>query len=149
MYSCCFIGHKNCPRTIESILLDTLEMLITERSVTTFYLGTQGSFDQLVYNTLCHLETFHKIKIKVVLAYLNGENDEKYYDMEKTFFPDELTRTPLRFAIRKRNSYMINKSDFVVTFLNNPFSNTYTNIEEAKRKNKVIINLGDYDVKKI
>ena len=149
MYSCCFIGHKNCPKTIEATLLDALEKLITEYSVTTFYVGTQGSFDRLVYNSLCYFETLYKINIKVILAYLNKENGETYYDMKKTFFPDELTNTPPRFAIRKRNSYMINKSDFVVTFLNDSLSNTYTNVEEAKRKNKIIINIGDYDIKKI
>ena len=64
-------------------------------------------------------------------------------------FPDELTKVPLRYAIRRRNSYMIERSDYVVTYLNTPYSNTIANVEEAIRKKKVVINLGDYSIEKI
>ncbi|MBE6781789.1 MAG: hypothetical protein E7540_03610 [Ruminococcaceae bacterium] len=95
------------------------------------------------------LEKKYEIKINVVLAYLNKKTDNPYYDADKTIFPDELTKTPMRYAIRKRNSYMIGKADYIVSYLNTPFSNAYCNIEEAVRKKKYIINIGAFNVESI
>ncbi len=143
--SCCFIGHKDCTGAIRTNLLKTIESLIKEKNVTKFYVGTQGSFDRLVYDVLCDLESIYKIEINVVLAYLNDNCEEKYYDITKSVYPDELTKIPLRFAIRKRNSYMIDKSDYVICYMNDTFSNTFTNVKEAVKKKKQIINLGEYN----
>ena len=149
MYSCCFIGHRDCPNKIKNSLLETLENLIVNKNVKTFYVGTQGKFDQLVYTVLCELEEKYQIQTVVVLAYLSRSVTTEYYDNKKTIFPDELTKTPLRFAIRRRNTVMINNSQYVVTYLNTPFTNTYTNIEEAIKKKKHIINLGEFNIENI
>ena len=148
MHSCTFIGHRNCPREIKELLYNTIKNLIVKKNVTSFYVGTQGAFDKLVYEVLCELEKEHKIKVFVVLAYLERVSKDEYYDVEKTVFPEELANVPLRFAIRRRNSYMINQADYIVTFLNTTFTNTYKNIEEAVKKNKIIINLGSLDITK-
>ena len=145
MLSCCFIGHKDCPGTIKNNLSKTIERLIKEKNVTTFYVGTQGGFDRLVYDVLCDLKSIYKIETYVVLAYLNKNSEEKYYDITKSVYPDELTKTPLRFAIRKRNSYMIDKSDYVICYMNDPFSNTFTNVKESVKKKKKVINLVEYN----
>ncbi|MBE6904555.1 MAG: hypothetical protein E7480_08120 [Ruminococcaceae bacterium] len=142
MQSCSFIGHKNCPKEIKGRLLYEIEKLITNKGVNKFYVGTQGGFDKLVYETLCELEKKYEIDINVVLAYLNRTPSNQYYDLEKTIFPDELTKTPLPYAIRLRNSFMI-------TYLNVPFSNAYKNVEEAIRKKKQVINLGNFDIESI
>ena len=149
MKSCCFIGHKICPAEIKSVLIQTIEMLITKHNVHTFYVGTQGGFDKMVYEVLCECEKRYGIQPIVVLAYLNRKAEMIYYDMQKSIFPDELTKVPIRFAIRRRNTFMIDRSEYVVTYLNTPFTNTFGNVEEAVRKKKQIINLGVYDIGKI
>ena len=142
MRGCCFIGHKDCPFEIKNSLFETVERLIKEKSINTFYVGTQGNFDKLVYEVLCELEKIYKIKICIVLAYLNQNPKEVYYDNSKSIYPDELTKTPIRFAIKKRNSYMIDKSEYVICYMNIPFSNTFNNVQDAIKKKKKIINLG-------
>ena len=134
---------------MKECLFRTIEELILHKYIHLFYVGTQGDFDKLVYEVLCELEKKYKIKIFVVLAYLNKNPNIKNYDIQKTIFPDELAKVPLRFAIRRRNSFMINNSDYIVSYLNTPFSNTYGNIEEAVKKKKQIINLGEFDIKRI
>lgn len=149
MKSCTFIGHKDCPYEIKERLFCTVEDLILDKNVTRFYVGTQGRFDKLVYQVLCELEKRYEIEIFVVLAYLNRTIQDAYYDMEKTIFPEELTSIPLRFSIRRRNSFMIDKAEFVVTYMNTSLSNTYNNVAEAVRKKKRIINLGSFDLDNI
>ncbi len=146
MKSCCFIGHRNCPTEIRASLLAVMEQLIIAQNVDCFYVGTQGRFDRMAYDALCQLEKEHRIQWYVVLAYLNRTADDVYYDSNKTIYPDELTKTPLRFAIRRRNSFMIERSDFMITYLDTPYTNTYRNVEEAIRKKKKVINLGTYEL---
>ncbi|MEE0928706.1 MAG: hypothetical protein UIG59_05910 [Acutalibacteraceae bacterium] len=146
MYGCTFIGHKNCSEEIKTLLVTTIKRLIEEKTVTTFYVGTEGNFDKYVYTVLCQIAKEYDIKIIVVLAYLKPKAEWVYYDQEKTIFPDELTKTPIKFAIKRRNSYMIDKAEYLVTYLNTSTSNTYTNVEEAIKKKKKIINLGHYNI---
>ncbi len=145
MYGCCFIGHKVFSAEIKRPLASILEELIKDKMVTRFYVGTQGKFDQVVYEVLCELEKQYPIQIYVVLAYLNRDLDV-YYDGKKTIYPDELTKTPLRYAIRKRNSFMIDKADYLVSYINTPYTNAYGNVLEAIRKKKKIINLGTFHI---
>lgn len=105
MAVCTFIGHKDCPDKIKSKLRKTIEELIVNENVDTFYVGTHGGFDYFVYETLCDLEAKYNIGINVVLAYLDVK--QTYYDSRKTVFPTILETTPKRYAITKRNYYMI------------------------------------------
>lgn len=146
MNGCCFIGHKNCPDNIKPFVFKTVEDLVLNKEVKRFYVGTQGNFDKIVYEVLIELEKKYSIQLFVVLAYLNNNKQLNYYEDNKTIFPDELTNSPPRFAILKRNNYMINESEYVVCYLNNPFSNSYKNIEYAINRKKTIINLGEYNI---
>lgn len=148
MSGCCFIGHRKCPKEIKTPLLESVKQLIL-RGVVDFYVGTQGEFDRITYDVLCEIKKTYNINIYIVLAYLHRTPKTQYFNMSETIFPDELTTTPIRFAIRRRNSYMIDKSDYVIAYLDSPFSNTIVNIEEALKKKKMIINLGEYNIEKI
>ncbi len=149
MAACAFFGHRNCPDDLRKALFSVIENLIINENVHTFFVGTHGRFDKTAYEVLCSLEEKHSIEIKVVLAYLNQKKNSIYYDLQKTIFPDCISKTPKRFAISKRNHFMLNRVDFIVCFLENPISNTYTYIEKAKKKNIKIINLGSFPLEKI
>ena len=142
MYSCTFIGHRDCSKDIKEKLIFEIKNLIINHNVNIFYVGTQGGFDRLVYECLCELEEKYIIKVVVVLSYLNREDELTYYDTKKTVFPDCLTKTPPRFAISKRNDYMLKNADFLICNLDNQFSNTYELVLKAIKRNKKIINLG-------
>lgn len=148
MRSCTFIGHRECPYSIRTSLRRVVRELVVNKKVETFYVGTQGRFDKLVYEVLQEMEWEFPIKTVVVLAYLSKTGEDTYYDTEKSIFPDELTTVPFRYAVRRRNSYMIDRADFVIAYVNTPFSNAIVNVEEAIRKGKNIINLGEYRLDK-
>lgn len=142
MPSCTFIGHRDCPEKIKSSLRNVIEELIIKENVDTFYVGTQGKFDCFVYEVLCDLEREYNIKVIVVLAYL--ESRETYYDSNKTIFPHILESTPKRYAINKRNQYMIKKSQYIICYVNNTFSNAFAFLDFASKHSLNIINLGEY-----
>ena len=71
MSACTFFGHGDCPETKYSNILHAIQNMIKEKKVTTFYVGTQGNFDSLVYRALCCLRAdYPQIRIYRVLAYL-------------------------------------------------------------------------------
>ena len=142
MYACTFIGHSDCDKSVKEKVIFEIENLIINHNVNVFYVGTQGGFDRLVYECLCELEEKYEIKVVVVLAYLNREDDLTYYDTKKTIFPDCLTKTPPRFAISKRNEYMFKNADYLICYLDKQFSNTYELVLKAVKRKMKIINLG-------
>ena len=107
------------------------------------YCGINNRFldDRHDKNSISRIDIKQFIKALI----LSPTQETKYYDIAKSIYPDELTKMPLRFAIRRRNSYMIDKADYVICYMNNPFSNTFTNVKEAAQKKKQIINLGEYN----
>ncbi len=78
----------------------------------------------------------------MVLAYLDDK--KKYYNQSFTIFPEILDKTPKKYAIIKRNKFMIDKSQFLICYVNNSFTNAYDFLEYAERKGLKIINLGEY-----
>lgn len=72
----------------------------------------------------------------MVLPYLDREYDAGLYD--ETLYPP-LESTPKRFAISKRNEYMINAADCVIAFVVHDFGGAYNSLRYAQRQHKRII----------
>ncbi len=147
MYSCTFIGHSDCDKSIKEKLYPAIEKLICENNVTTFFIGTHGDFDYYAYMVLKELEKIYKIDVLVVLSHLTSVPD--YCKGSKMIFPDEAAKSPYKYAIIKRNGYMIKNSQFMICYINFTFSNTYNFIKLAISKKLHLINLGKLDLNKI
>ena len=109
-----------------------------------FYVGNHGQFDGMVRGIMKELISEGKdVDYSVVLAYIPGQKYEfdlpdQYAD---TIYPDGLENVPQRFAICKRNDWMIDNSDTVICYVVNHFGGAYTYTEKARRKGKRIINI--------
>ena len=115
--TCCFFGHREVTHNIREKLKATIEKLITEDNVTEYYVGHQGQFDNMVYSVLKELKAkFPQIRYTVVLAYMPDKHIKELYG-EDTLFPDGLENVPKRFAISKRNDWMISHSDIAVCYV--------------------------------
>ena len=140
---CTFFGHKDTSQLIKLKLYPVLIDLIENKGVNLFYVGNNGNFDVIVRNTLEKLErNYPHIRYYVVLAYMPNKNDFKNnIDYSKTIYPDGLEKTPLKYAISKRNEWMVNKSDFVVTNVVRNFGGAAKFKRLAERKDKKVINI--------
>lgn len=137
--TCTFFGHHSAPKEIEPTLRATLIDLIENQNVTLFYVGNHGGFDSMVRRTLKSLSNTHNITYYVVLAYMPENPDENHAD---TLLPDDIETVPKRFAITYRNRWMIDRADFVVTYVSNPIASGAAQFKElAERKGKAVINL--------
>ena len=148
---CSFAGHANIygeEEIIKSKLKKEIINLIEKEKVTTFYSGGKGAFDWLCAETLKELKKeYSYIKSYLMLAYMPKEKDSPesilYEEMfDKTVYPN-IENVPRRFAILKRNKCMVDKSDFLISYVKHDLgSGAYKTLEYAeKRKNIKIINI--------
>ena len=143
-----FFGHRHTPSAVRPWVKTLLNELIEKDGADMFYVGNEGSFDWIVYDTLRELKTEYPfIKYKVVLAYLQRrKKDIKAFSPSETIFPEELTKTPLRFAIAKRNCIMLGYADTVVTYVEHPGGGAADFKRLAEDGGKRVINL--YEIMK-
>ncbi|MBQ9964175.1 MAG: hypothetical protein IJP14_03560 [Clostridia bacterium] len=139
MKTCTFFGHADTPSSIIGTLEDTIVELINVHSVTRFYVGNHGNFDTLVAQTLCRLKKqYPHIQYAVVLAYL--PSCALPYP---TVFPEGIESVPPRFAIVRRNEWMLKRSDFVITYVHGTVGGSARFKKLAERQRKTVINLYD------
>lgn len=118
---CTFFGHRDVPAELENKLFYVLKDLIENKGVDMFYVGNHGGFDIMVRKNLRKLsDIYPNIKYYVVLAYMPTKTDG-YEDYSDTIYPDGVENIPPKFAVIKRNEWMIKRSDCVVTYVKNEF----------------------------
>jgi len=143
MSKACFFGHRNINSTITPILRAEIENHIVEKGVNTFYVGVDGKFDTIVAAILRELQKkYSYISIYRILAYLPTDKDE-YRDgqYEKTIYPEGLELVPQRFAIKFRNRWIVEQTDFVIAYVQLDYGGAYEAVKYAERKKKSIINI--------
>ena len=141
MAVCTFFGHRDCPETIKPRLREVLTDLIINQGVDTFYVGNQGQFDGIVRCVLRELaKEYPEIHYAVVLAYLPGKKNQ-YDDFSDTILPEGIEAVHPRYTIEWRNRWMLQRADFVVTYIAHPWGGAAKFAERAKREGKTVINL--------
>ena len=136
MSACTFFGHGDCPETKYSNILQAIQNLITEKNIITFYVGTQGNFDSLVYRALCNLRAdFPQIRIYRVLAYLPKDNSL----ISDSILLEGIELIHPRYAISWRNRWMIEHSDYVIAYITHNYGGAARFVNEAERRGKTII----------
>lgn len=133
-----FCGHRMVSETetVRAKLRAIIEQLI-EEGATEFLLGGYGEFDYLCAHVVYDLkEKYPEIRSILVVPYLNRYQGPNLYD-ESEYPPIE--KTPKRYAILKRNEYMVEKSDVVVSYVQYGFGGAAKTRDYAVRKKKRII----------
>ena len=136
--NCTFFGHKDAPASIKASIEKAIISLI-DVGVKTFYVGNNGNFDYLVQNVLKELSCIYDMSYLIVLSRV----DEVALSGEQaaTLFPEKLDFSIPKFAISKRNEWLIKKCDFAIVYVKNRYSNSYKWLERAQKKGLKIITL--------
>lgn len=133
-----FCGHRDVfdPEAVGARLNETVEELIRE-GADCFYLSGYGQFDALAAAAVRkQKERYLEIRSVLVLPYLDRSFAASDYD--ETVYPP-LENVPKRYAISRRNEYMIDRSDVVIAFVTHNFGGAYNSLYYAQRKQKRII----------
>ena len=143
MQSCTFFGHRECPDSIKPKLKKVMIDLINNHDVDMFYVGNQGQFDTIVRSVLRELKKeCPQINYAVVLAYMPGKKTE-YDDYSDTMLPEGIESVHPRYAISWRNNWMLQQSDYVVTYITHGWGGAAQYADKARRQKKTVINISD------
>ena len=142
--TCAFFGHRSVPPTVETPLRQTIYHLIEQEGVDCFLVGNHGEFDAMVRRLLKSAQKdFPHICYAVVLAYLPTAENELQQGETDTIFPEGLETVPQRYAICKRNRWMLKKADFVVAYAPFSFGGAATYKKLAEKQGKIVFELAE------
>ena len=138
-----FTGHASISfhERVKGIVKEAIRSNILKSSTVTCYLGGYGDFDEISARACKELkDEGFKMELIYVTPYINETKSPARYD--GTIYPP-IENTPPKFAIKKRNEWMISNSDTVIAYVNHNFGGAYNSLQYAKRKKKKIINVCD------
>ncbi len=137
---CSFFGHRDASATIREQMAEAAEQLIQD-GADLFLVGNQGAFDAMALGILRQLKKqYPNIRYYVVLAYLPQDRMEEFLE-DETMFPEGLECVPPRFAIARRNRWMIEKTDVVISYVVHDWGGAAKIVSAAEKKGKKIMRL--------
>lgn len=137
---CTFFGHRDAPESARAALRTAVEQLILQEGVDLFYVGDKGAFDRMAAGVLKEMKEKHPhIDYVVVLAYLPGARTPCAPE-HPTLYPEGLEHTPPRFAISRRNLWMMEQARFALVYVRRPGS-ARDLMEKAQKKGVKVVNL--------
>lgn len=149
MITCTFAGHRDIfNESIRYLIDDAIESIIKKDDTFLFYSGNMGDFDKMCESSVRVAQKRHpelNIKLVLVLPYmikkLNTEKDyyEKLFD--NIIIPAELAEVHYKSAITKRNRWIIQRSDYLISYVHKNFGGAFTTLKYAEKLNKNIIYL--------
>ena len=109
-----------------------------------FYLGGYGAFDLYVAKVCKEYQNINRnVKIYFVTPYMSAEylkkKNNSLYD--GIVVPDNVENYIPKFAIEKRNKWVVEKSDFIIAYVKYSWGGAYKTLNYAKIKNKKYVNL--------
>ena len=131
---CVFIGHRDAPRTIWERLLEAVESVIVHFQVTEFYVGGYGQFDSMAADAVRSMQLRYPVRRDDFVT-------ERY---DGTIYPEGLESTPRRFAISKRNKWMVDQASAIIAYVDHDWGGAFQTLMYAlNRPDRAdIINLG-------
>ena len=113
-----FFGHRDAPDSIRQKLREVLIFLIEKEGARLFYVGNEGGYDRLCQGVLAELQTQYCLAYTIVFAYMPTHRD--HGEGPPTLLPEVAALSPPRFAIERRNGWLIAQSDLAVTYVISP-----------------------------
>lgn len=131
----CGHGQIDARKSVESWLRAVVAELIAEGE-TLFYVGDRGDFDHMTRCVLNEAKAYHpQITVLHVQAYLTEKVQEE--GLESVYPP--LENVPLRYAISRRNQWMVEQADTVVAYVIYDWGGAAKTLLYAQRKKRRII----------
>ena len=145
-----FLGHGNISNTkaLSDKIRETIIANIKECDSVNFYCGGYGDFDNISALVCNQIKKEIPAKVFFITPYIT-ENQQKKTKLllesaiyDYVLYPP-IEKTPLKFAIVKRNEWIIKEADLIICFVSRKYGGAYTALKYALRKGKRIINLAE------
>ena len=134
--TCFFISNRYTPSRIKECLAEAVEKHITEYGVNVFTGGNYGAFDRLVKSVLKEAKKRHTdIELYLLAPYAFTQKIEIPEGFDGSLYPEGMEKVPKPYAIVQANRYMIQNSDYLISYCHD-VGNTRNFVEYAQRREK-------------
>jgi uncharacterized phage-like protein YoqJ len=149
MLNCTFAGHREVfePYIRDSLTI-VLEQLLSETNEAKFFLGGMGEFDAMCSAAVRQLQHRHprkKILLYLVCPYMTTaiNRDAAYFkeQYDDVLIPAELMGCHYKSAIARRNRWLVEQCDTIITYVKRNYGGAYTTRKYAEKKGLTIIDL--------
>ena len=146
-----FAGHAHISsiNNIKELVKEQLRHHIVPTETIVCYLGGYGDFDKICARACRELKKeYANVELVYVSPYITLSEQSKIKEMltlclyDTSLYPP-IENTPKRFAISKRNEWMMKNADLVIAFVDHEYGGAYRSLQIAKHHQKTIINLCD------
>ena len=142
-----FIGHARITghNEIKAEIKRQLEIILQKYKDVSCYLGGYGEFDMLAASACRELKKeLGGIELVYISPYMTLSEQEKIKEMKKLGLYDAsiyppIENTPPRFAISKRNAWMMENADLIIAYVVFSSGGAYRSLKIAKAKKKPIV----------
>lgn len=144
---CSGFGHRDIWTEIPS-LVDILERVIIDENVAVFLTGGMGDFDSKFSSAVRSLQRkYPHIKLVLVKPYFSNElnTNKEYYEQmyDEIIIPDNVVGVHPKSAITKRNRWICEQSDIIVSYIKREYGGAYSAVKYAAKQGKKIIYISE------
>ena len=146
-YKVSFFGHRTLYsiRELENKVEDIALTLVRNHKFVEFYVGRNGDFDILVASAIKRVQ--HRMgeeTCALILTLPYVVKDIQYYEK---FYGEVIVpvegKQHFKAAITKRNEWMVDNSDLVITCVQNESGGAYKAMKYAQSKGVKVLNIGN------
>ena len=146
-----FFGHSDIypNKIINEAIKEVLRRECAECERITCYVGGYGGFDEACARACMELKRERGgIEVVYVTPYIDSCAQKKMAEMltlglcDSTVYPP-LEGVPPRYAILKRNEWMITSSQLIIAYVKRSYGGAYRSLKFATLNKKRIINVGE------
>lgn len=149
MKTCAFTGHRNLVGTdFDELLLERVVLNLVKTGYDRFLCGMAVGFDMKAAQAVISLKKDYEVKLVACLPCTN--QSERFSARSKALY-DEILKECDEVVVldgeyrsgcmQKRDRYLVDNCDALVSFLRKNSGGTYYTVNYAKMKNKKIIEL--------
>lgn len=147
-----FAGHSliSSSNKVKEMVKEQIRNNIVDCPSVTCYLGGYGDFDRICALACRELkQEYMSFEVVYIAPYINLSEQAKIKEMQNCGLCDTsiyppIENVPPRFAILKRNEWMMSKADLIIAYVNCSYGGAYKSLQVAKRRKKKIINICDF-----
>ena len=147
-----FAGHATISydSRVKEIVKEQIRKYMTDANGITCYLGGYGSFDAICACACRELkQECTGIELVYIAPYISLSEQAKIQEMQRNGVYDvsiypPIEGAPPRFAISKRNEWMMTNADVIIAYVAHSYGGAYRSLQIARRRKKKIINICDF-----
>lgn len=116
---CFFIGHHDAGDSIYPKLQEAVRLHIESYRVNEFVVGQYGAFDRMAARAVLEAKRdYSNVTLSILLPYHPAERQVRAPEgYDDTIYPPGMEMVPRKFAIVRANRYMVEHSDYLITYV--------------------------------